>query len=114
MTKQRTYLNELYDMEPADINAVAVRLLGRLLNHCTVNMVQNLTGISRTTLYRWLNEDIVLDQMNHRDAAWFIMLYETKPQIQMLLQRAPSRQRLAHRLIAEDEANGNAPTSETG
>ena len=71
-------------------------------------MVQKLTGISRTTLYRWLDEAIEYDRMNERDAAWFIMVYETSPKIDMLLQKGPAtRPRLAHRILDD---NGATPT----
>lgn len=103
-TKPKQYHAQLHSMERNDINQVALRLLDRLLERCTVNMVMKLTGISRVTLYRWLDESLPLDAMNHRDAAWFILLCETSPKIQMLMQRAPlSNPRLAGRIIDEKE-----------
>ena len=105
-TKQKTYHTELHNMDSNDINQVALRLLDRLLERCTLNMVTKLTGVTRTTLYRWLDESLPLDAMNVRDTAWFIMICETSPKVQMLMQRAPlSNRRLAGRLIEEEEGN---------
>lgn len=106
-TKAKTYLNELHSMDSNDINAVAVKYLDNLLQRCTIHLVCDLTGISRTTLYKWLDESVELDAMNHRDAAWLILLYETSPKMQMLVQRGPlSNPRLAKRLIDGEDDNG--------
>lgn len=101
-TKTKTYLNELHHMEPVAINALAIKLLDRLLQRCTLHMITQLTGITRATLYKWLDEDQPLESMNHRDAAWFILKVETDPKVLMLMQRGPlSNPRLAGRLIEE-------------
>lgn len=98
-TKPKTYLESLHAMERNDINSQAVKYLDRLLQCCTINLVSSLTGISRTTLYKWLDESITLDEMNHRDAAWLILMVETSPKFQQLLQRGPvSNPRLAKRV----------------
>lgn len=96
----KTYLHQLHAMQPDEINAAAVHLLGRLLDRCTLNLVCQLSGISRVTLYKWLDATVPLEAMNHRDAAWFILMAETSPKMQMLLQRGPlTRPRLAKRLL---------------
>lgn len=106
-TKTKTYLDQLHAMSREQINQAAITVLDRLLERCTLNLVCNLTGISRTTLYKWLDEDVALEEMNHRDAAWFILMAETSPKMQMLLQRGPlSNPRLAKRLVDEVEDNG--------
>ncbi len=106
-TKAKTYLADIHAMSHNQINQAAVTVLDRLLQRCTLNLVCNLTGISRTTLYKWLDEDVTLDEMNHRDAAWFILLAETSPKMQMLLDRAPlSNPRMAKRLL-DDEGEDN-------
>lgn len=105
----KKYLAELHKMQPVDINAAAVKLLDALLQRCTINLVSDLTAISRVTLYRWLDESIELEAMNHRDAAWFIMQCETNPKLVLLLGRAPlSNPRLAKRLTDEvgESSNG--------
>lgn len=101
-TKPKQHLAELHSMEPNDINQVALTILDRLLERCTLNMVTKLTGITRVTLYKWLDESLPLDAMNHRDAAWFILVCETSPKVAMLLERAPlSKPRLAGRLLED-------------
>ena len=103
-TKPNTYLHQLHSMDAVNINAAACQVLARLLERCTLNLVCDLSGISRTTLYKWLDPDMPLESMNHRDAAWFIMMAETSPKMQMLMQRGPlQRPRLARRLL-QDEA----------
>lgn len=98
----KQYLKELHKMQPNAINQAAITLLDALLERCTINLVCSLSGISRVTLYRWLDETIALDDMNYRDAAWFILQCETNPKIKMLLSRAPlSNPRLAKRLTDE-------------
>ena len=105
MTKQ--YLHELHARDPDWICSLAVKRLSKLLEHSTINLVQKLTGISRTTLYRWLDEDVALDKMNYRDAAWFILYCETSPRVKMLLERPPlSHPRLARKLL-EETTNGD-------
>jgi len=75
--------NSLYSMDKDDINH------DELLQRCTINHVMSLTGITRPTLYKWLNESVELEKMNPRDCAWFITMCETNPKIIMLLQRGP-------------------------
>lgn len=105
-TKPKTYLEDAHTMTPEQINAAACHILFRLMERCTLNLVCDLTGISRTTLYKWLDPDVPLDSMNHRDAAWFILMAETSPKMQMLLQRGPSRRpRLARRMLDEETNN---------
>ena len=99
-TERRKYLADLHSMEANDINEAAIRTLDHLLKRCTLNLVMKLTGISRTTLYKWLDDSLPLDVMNHRDAAWFILVCETSPKVAMLMDRAPlSNPRLAGRLL---------------
>lgn len=88
-TKPKQRHTELHSMERNDINQLAVTYLDKLLQHCTLNLVQRIVGISRTTLYKWLDEDVALDDMNHYHAAWFVLQYETNPKVAMLLQRGP-------------------------
>lgn len=105
-TEPKTYLQDLHSMDRNDICAIAVKYLDNMLQRCTLHLVCDLTGISRTTLYKWLDSDVALDQMNHRDAAWFILLYETSPKMQMLVQRGPlSKPRLAKRLLEDGDDN---------
>jgi len=100
----REELYNLHNMNPLDINQMALDTLDVLLERCTINLVTTLTGISRPTLYRWLDEDLPLDAMNYRDSAWFILVCETSPKVQMLLTRPPlSHPRLAKRIIDEGE-----------
>jgi len=89
----------LHSMDHNEINLAALALLDKLLERCTVNLISQLTGITRVTLYRWLDVEVPLESMNVRDAAWFIMLCETSPKLKMLLARAPlTNPRLAKRL----------------
>ncbi len=101
--KERLLLRQvhhsLYNTDPNMINQLALVKLEVLLERATVNLISDLTGVTRTTLYRWLDEDLPLDVMNHRDSAWFILVCETSPEIKMLMDRAPlSHPRLAKRL----------------
>lgn len=106
-TRPKTYLADLHSMEPADINAAACQVLARLLDRCTLNLVCSITGISRTTLYKWLDPDVPLESMNHRDAAWFIVMAETSPKMLMLMQRGPAmRPRLAKRMLDAETEKG--------
>jgi hypothetical protein len=102
----RDTIDKLHDMQPININQIAFDKLNELLTRCTINLITQLTGISRPTLYRWLDPDLSLEEMNHRDSAWFILVCETSPKVQMLLTRPPlSHPRLAKRLT--DEFNDN-------
>lgn len=94
----------LYSMDPDAIKQEALDILDKLLERATINLVSNLTNITRPTLYRWLNEDLPFSAMNVRDAAWFIMVCEHSPKVLMLLDRAPLKNpRLAKRLTDEVE-----------
>lgn len=95
----RSTIDNMHSMQHVDINQIAFDKLNELLTRCTLNLVTQLTGISRPTLYRWLDPDLSLEEMNHRDSAWFILMCETSPKVQMLLTRPPlSHPRLAKRL----------------
>lgn len=102
MTSSKQYLPLLHAMDHNDINQAALNLLDKMLDRCTLNLVSQLTGITRPTLYRWQDDSLPLDVMNVRDAAWFIMMCETSPKTRMLLARDPlSNPRLAKRLTDE-------------
>lgn len=92
----------MHQLDENEINQAALNYLDKLLERCTLNLVSNLTRVTRPTLYRWLDETLPLDAMNARDAAWFIVLCETSPKIKLLLSRPPSSNpRLAKRLTDE-------------
>ena len=103
----RETIDNMHNMQPIDINQIAFDKLNELLTRCTLNLVTQLTGISRPTLYRWLDPELSLEEMNYRDSAWFILVCETSPKVQMLLTRPPlSHPRLAKRItdgVADDE-----------
>ena len=93
-------LFRLHAMTRVEINTLAVSKLLDLNERCTLNLVTELTGISRTTLYKWLDDSIAYEDMNHRDAAWFILYCETSPRVKMLLDRPPlSHPRMARKLL---------------
>jgi len=97
-------IEKLHDMDALNINQIAYDKLNELLERCTINLVCQLTRISRPTLYRWLDTDRSLEEMNTMQAAWFILVCETSPKVQMLLQRPPlSHPRLAKRLLEEED-----------
>ena len=97
-----TITEKLHSMSPDEICQEAVAMLCTLQERCTLNLVTDLTGISRTTLYKWLDETVPLDQMNHRDAAWFIVYCETSPRVKLLLDRPPlSHPRMARKLLED-------------
>ena len=97
-------IDNLHNMQPVFINQMAYDKLQHLLTRCTLNLVTTLTGISRPTLYRWLDPDRSLEEMNYRDSAWFILVCETSPKVKMLLSRPPlSHPRLASRLLQEQD-----------
>ena len=96
----RDTIDNLHSMTPVEINQIACDKLHELLKRCTLNLVTQLTGISRPTLYRWLDTGVAYEEMNYRDSAWFILVCETSPKVQMLLTRPPlSHPRLAKRLL---------------
>ena len=95
-------IDNFYRIEPIDINQIACNKLEELLKRCTINLVAELAGITRKTLYRWLNSDVTLEEMDHKQAAWFILVCETSPKLQLLLTRPPlSHPRMAKRLTDE-------------
>lgn len=98
----RETIDNMHSMKHNDINQVAIDKLDELLDRCTLNLISSLTGITRATLYRWLDTKLPLDAMNYRDSAWFILVCETSPKVRMLLDRPPlSHPRLAKRVIDE-------------
>ena len=100
----RDTIDSMHAMLPIHINQIAYDKLQELLTRCTINLVTQLTGVSRPTLYRWLDPNLALEEMNYRDSAWFILVCETSPKIQMLLTRPPlSHPRLAKRMLDEQE-----------
>lgn len=103
-TKEKVPLHQvLYDTDHNDINQAAIDLLYKLLECCTLNLVSQLTGVTRPTLYRWMDEKLPLDAMDYRQSAWFILVVETNPKIQALLKRGPvSNPRLAKRTLEGD------------
>lgn len=99
-------IEQLHAMPHVDINQLACNKLDELLTRCTINLVTQLTGISRPTLYRWLDTARPYEDMNHRDSAWFIIMCETSPRIKMLMDRPPlSHPRLAKRILDDAETN---------
>ena len=105
MRKREDIHHELHTMKPDDIRQAACSLLDELLLRTTISSVWQQTGITRTTLYKWQNESLPLDVMNVRDAAWFILVCETRSQLQKLLLRPPLQRPIAgKRLIEKFEA----------
>ena len=97
---------DLHSMQREAINQTAVTLLDALLECCTLNLISEITSISRTTLYKWLDESLPLDAMSHRDSAWFILLSETDPRLIGIMERGPvSHPRMAKQLVQEGESN---------
>ncbi len=94
---------DIHQMDETDINQKAYDMLLQLLECCTINLVSQLTRVTRTTLYRWLDPDRSLEEMDFKQAAWFIVVCETSPKVQLLLTRGPlSHPRLAKRLLEEE------------
>ena len=107
MTIKKTKLihPELHNMQRTDISQAALDMLYALLECCTINLVSDLTSISRTTLYKWLDESIDLEAMSHRDSGWFILMCETDPKLIGVLARGPvSRPRMAKKLVEEGDS----------
>lgn len=100
--KQTPMHTRLHEMEGADINQAACTLLEQLMQCASINLIAQLTRITRTTLYRWLDADVELERMSPQIAGWFILICETSPKLQALLQRgARSHPRLAKRITDE-------------
>ena len=105
----RDTIANLYSMQPIEINQVAYDKLNELLKRCTIHLVAQLTGVTRKTLYRWLDGNVTLEEMDYKQAAWFILVCETSPKVQLLLTRPPlSQRRMAKRLT--DEVQDDLPT----
>lgn len=91
---------KLATMEPVDINIAAIEYLNLMLERCTVHLLASLTGLSRPMFYRWMDSDRAYDQMDHVRSAWFILMCENHPKLQLLMKRAPmTYPRLAKRVI---------------
>lgn len=106
---QTDLVSRLHSMGEVEINEIAFQKLEHLLERCTMHLVTKLTGISRPTLYRWMDTERGLEAMNARDAAWFILLCETSPRLKMLMQRPPlSHPRLAGRLFQDADTQGES------
>ena len=108
MTTKKTKLihPELHHMDREDLNQEAVTMLDTLLECCTMHLVSELTGISRTTLYKWTDESVSLEAMSHRDSMCFILMCETDPKLIGVLTRGPvSHPRMAKRLVEEGDSN---------
>ena len=79
----------LHAMDQDDIRLTGLEMLDRLLQCCTLNLISNVTGISRTTLYKWTDDDVPLEAVSPRDAAWLILVCESDPKLVMILKRGP-------------------------
>lgn len=93
MTKPKQHHQDLHTLEPEDINEIAVNKLSALLDRCSLHLTSSVTGISRTTLYKWLDPEVPLESMDHRIAGWFILQTETNPKVAMLMQRGPKTEK---------------------
>jgi len=80
-------IREIYKATPQQIKSEADRLLRELLKRVTLSEVHTLTGISRTTLYKWSDEDRPVSSWGERDAAWFVLICGTNPAIVKVLRR---------------------------
>jgi hypothetical protein len=95
----------LHTMQSDDINNAALKLLGTLLDRCSMNLLSDLSGISRTTIYKWLDEDVPLESMSARDSAWFIIMCEHEPRLVKLLSRPPATHKnLVRQGMAQEDA----------
>ena len=104
---------DMHSMTDESIRETALAMLNRLLQHCTINMAAKQTKIARTTLYRWIDPELDLDKVTLHTAAWFILMYETRFEIQLILAREPSRRRMAHKIIEayDDNPEGTETTT---
>jgi len=99
-------IKQLHEADADTIRQIALDKLDALLERCTINLVTQLTRISRPTIYRWLDESLDYEAMDWKDCAWFILVCNTSPKVKMLMDRPPlSHPRLAKRVIEEGEAN---------
>lgn len=99
-------LKNIMQMKPEVINQVAYDRLNMLLERCTINLVSSLTQITRRTLYRWLDPDRSLEEMDHKIATYFLVHCAFNGKVQMLMERAPlSHKRLAGRLLEGEDNN---------
>ena len=104
--KPEDILNNIMQASPVEVNQCAYDMLQHLLTRCTINLVAMLTSISRRTLYRWLDADRSLEEMDHKIAIYFLVHCVHNRKIKMLFDRPPlSHPRLAKRII--DEGNDN-------
>lgn len=93
----------LHDMSHKAINQSALSYLYALLDRSTLNLVSTLTGITRQSLYRWLDPNLPVESISHRDAAWFILVCETSPKLQLLLSKPKAtRPHLANRALKKE------------
>ena len=105
----RETIDNMHNMQPIEINQIAYDKLQELLTRCTLNLVTTLTRVTRVTLYRWLDTERSLEEMDYKQAAWFILVCETSPKVKILLSRPPlSHPRLAKRLLDEEQDNAQA------
>ncbi len=99
-------LKDIMQVQPAVINQVAFDRLNMLLERCNINLVSNLTGITRRTFYRWLDTDRSLEEMDHKIATYFLVHCAFNGKVQMLMERPPlSHRRLAGRVIEEGDTD---------
>lgn len=105
-------IDKLALADPLTINQEAHARLLHLLDRCTINLIAGICGISRPTLYRWLDEDVAFEDMNHQVAFWFLAQCEYHPKLKQLAARAPmTYPRLAGRTLTEGDDN-DAPSSQ--
>ena len=99
----------LWNMTPLEINQAAYDLLHTLLERATINLISKITKVTRVTLYRWVDPERSLEEMDSKQAAWFITMCETSPKAILLLDHAPlSHPRMAHRITdTTDEVSTN-------
>jgi hypothetical protein len=96
---------KLYGMQPDAIKHAALKLLVLMDMRCSVKLMAEITGISRTTLYKWFDADVPLEAMSVRDCAWFILVCETDPKLMRLLSREPATHKnLVRQGMAQEDA----------
>ena len=93
-------IRDIHSATPNEINQAAVNSLVALTACASLNLISQITGITRVTLYKWLDEEVSLDEMDHRLAGWFLLLVNTSPKLVALLERGPAKHpRLAKRWL---------------